>query len=191
MRTPRYRKQSRYCQTMKKSSLLAIVIFVSGSVSFVAFGQDDAHLSQEQIDRIHEALQRLSFGSHFITPKKTEWPPEGLTGKIISVQDDLVEVSVGSDDGLSPGHRLRVVRNGREIAILQVVTTDYDTARAKLLGPGHSALRAGDSIEAISKPPTPDATHEGKSLTFAKVARAESVLFRLRCRLRRGTRGHR
>ena len=118
--------------------------------------KDPTQFSPQQIEELVKHIQ-ASRGSYFVVglPKRADWPPDGLTGEITSIKDNAVDVSVGIDDGISPGHRLRVVRNSRELATLQVEKADYSSARTRVVEGRQSLLRSGDVIQAVPKPPAP------------------------------------
>lgn len=63
----------------------------------------------------------------------TRNPPK-LKGEILALNaDNLVEVSLGSDDGLKKGHTLEVSRQARYLGRLEVVSTQTDRAVAKVV----------------------------------------------------------
>jgi hypothetical protein len=56
-----------------------------------------------------------------------------VDGVITAVADDLVEVSIGSDDGLQPGHELEVFRADQYVGRLRVVSVKPDRAVVRIL----------------------------------------------------------
>ncbi len=51
-------------------------------------------------------------------------PPEGLEGEVTAVpRPDVVEISVGADDGVRKGHKFVVTRpsTGKYIGIIEVI----------------------------------------------------------------------
>ncbi len=56
-----------------------------------------------------------------------------VDGVITAVADDLVEVSIGSDDGLQPGHELEVFRADEYVGRLRVVSVKPDRAVVRIL----------------------------------------------------------
>ena len=56
-----------------------------------------------------------------------------VDGVITAVADDLVEVSIGSDDGLRPGHELEVFRADEYVGRLRVVSVKPDRAVVRIL----------------------------------------------------------
>jgi len=56
-----------------------------------------------------------------------------VTGRVTAVSDTLVEVSIGSDDGLRPGHELEVSRDDQYIGRLRVVSVEPDRAVVRIL----------------------------------------------------------
>ncbi len=61
-------------------------------------------------------------------------PPE-RNGTVLAVNRPklLVEISIGHDDGLRPGHLLDVTRDGRYVGKLRVRNADYNRAVAEIL----------------------------------------------------------
>jgi predicted nucleic acid-binding Zn-ribbon protein len=60
--------------------------------------------------------------------------PPPLRGKVLAVnQNDLLEVSLGSDDGLRPGNTLEVFRGSNYLGRVQVLETSPDKAVGKIL----------------------------------------------------------
>lgn len=56
-----------------------------------------------------------------------------VDGVITAVADELVEVSIGSDDGLQPGHELEVFRADEYVGRLRVVSVKPDRAVVRIL----------------------------------------------------------
>lgn len=70
-------------------------------------------------------------------PEKYRDTPPVVEGLVLAVpQQDLIEISIGEDDGLLKGHKLQVVRvqGGRKIYVgrIEVVRTDYDKSVCKI-----------------------------------------------------------
>ena len=74
--------------------------------------------------------------------------PPALRGKVLAVnQNDLLEVSLGSDDGLRAGNTLEVFRGSSYLGRVQVLTTQSDRAVAKVL-PDYKkgVIQKGDDV---------------------------------------------
>lgn len=82
----------------------------------------------QQLAGARDVLQRhgLSIGESSVPP--------ALRGKVLAVnQNDLLEVSLGSDDGIRTGNTLEVFRGNSYLGRVQIVTTQTDRAVAKIL----------------------------------------------------------
>jgi hypothetical protein len=64
-------------------------------------------------------------------------PPPNVSGLVLSVEDDAVEISLGSDAGLKPGHRLGVFRTLADQSIyvgrIEVTRTAPDKSACKVI----------------------------------------------------------
>ena len=69
------------------------------------------------------------FGYNYKSDYKSKEPPHPLEGLVLSVTSDkVVEISLGSDDGLKEGHKLEVTRGGTYVGRIQVTRTTPDRA---------------------------------------------------------------
>jgi len=135
-----------------------------------AQGQRDKHFSRvvELTDQIHQAqgeLKRLEerriqlaaqvaaqgqvLTAHGLTK---DTPVDGLPpqvrGKVLAInRDDMIEISLGSDDGLRPGHTLEVFRGSKYLGRLEVLHATPDRAVGKVL-PGFKkgAIQKDDDV---------------------------------------------
>lgn len=74
-------------------------------------------------------------------------PPQ-LFGKVLAINDEkMVEVSVGSDDGLRVGHTMEVYRGDKYIGRVVILTTNTDRSVAKIL-PDYTKtpIQKGDNV---------------------------------------------
>lgn len=62
--------------------------------------------------------------------------PPKVDGIVLQVADDLIEMSIGSDDGLSQGHTLDVSRSSKYIGRVSIVRTSPDRSVGKII-PGY------------------------------------------------------
>jgi predicted nucleic acid-binding Zn-ribbon protein len=78
---------------------------------------------------------------------KLDGPP-AVNGEITSISNNLVEVSVGKDDGIRIGHTLDVYRGGQYLGRLKVTRSEDDRAIAEVL-PSYQKgmMRAGDRVD--------------------------------------------
>ena len=62
-------------------------------------------------------------------------------------REDLLEISIGSDDGLKKGHTLHVFRNSKYLAKIEIVRITPDRAVAKIIpGSLQGPIRRGDIV---------------------------------------------
>jgi cell division protein FtsL len=74
--------------------------------------------------------------------------PPLARGKVLAInRDDMIEISLGSDDGLRAGHTLEVFRASRYLGKVEVLTTSNDRAVGKII-PGFKkgAIQRGDDV---------------------------------------------
>lgn len=75
--------------------------------------------------------------------------PPALHGVVLAIgQNDLVEVSLGSDDGLRNGNTLEVFRGNTYLGRVQIMTTQTDRAVGKILADWtkKGAIQKGDEV---------------------------------------------
>ncbi len=109
---------------------------------------DALHVAQNQLDTLKEeqmalneqvARQKALLERHGLDPNEPlEGTPPTVDGIVTVVgRRGLVEISIGRDDGIRPGHTLEVYRRiggqSKYVGRLQVVRTDPDRAVAKIL----------------------------------------------------------
>ena len=83
---------------------------------------------------------------HNINPYSESVPPR-VDGLVVAARDGMVEVNLGSDDGLRKGHRLEVVSNNKYLGRIEVIRAEADQSAAIVLpeyrrGP----IQKGDSV---------------------------------------------
>jgi hypothetical protein len=74
-------------------------------------------------------------------------PPQ-IRGKILAIsQDNMVEVSLGTDDGLRIGHTLEIFRGSKYLGRLEILEAQPDRAVGKIL-PGFKkgAIQKDDDV---------------------------------------------
>ncbi len=74
--------------------------------------------------------------------------PPRLDGLVTEATNaDLIELSLGSDDGLRKGHQLEVTRGNQYLGRVEVVSTKPDVAVARILKPYQKGpIKRGDSV---------------------------------------------
>ncbi len=84
----------------------------------------------EQITKMRGVMNKLGIDEN--TP--TDNIPPQLEGLVVSVgASNLVEISLGSDDGIRKGHQLDVYRDGKYLGRIVVMDTEPDRAVASIL----------------------------------------------------------
>lgn len=104
---------------------------------------DEVHKQQQDLGRLQERNQQIAgqivharkllaqYGKDIASPLDPTPPP--LRGKVLAINDEkMVEISLGSDDGLAPGHTVDVSRGEKYIGRLVVLRTATDKAVAKI-----------------------------------------------------------
>lgn len=86
----------------------------------------------EQLANAKEVLQKFNLSSE--PSRYTDKPPKGVAGIVLAApQNGLVEVSIGSDDGLLVGHRLDAYRGSTYLGKIEVIRLVPDKAVCKVL----------------------------------------------------------
>jgi septal ring factor EnvC (AmiA/AmiB activator) len=119
---------------------------------------DQIHQAQGDLKRLDErnvqlasqvAASRKVLDAHGLSKDTpVDGIPPQIRGKVLAInQDNMIEVSLGSDDGLRAGHTLEIFRASNYLGRLQVLRTDTDRAVGKIL-PGFkkAAIQKGDDV---------------------------------------------
>jgi hypothetical protein len=128
----------------------------------------------ELTDQLHKAfgeVKRLKEENTRLTAWLPPPPPKGLEGLVTATaKNGLVEISLGSEDGLKPGHQLSVCRaKGKALDVLGevvVVNAAPDKAICRVVTESlKGATRKGDRVttgERPGPPPPPQAPKAGE-----------------------------
>jgi hypothetical protein len=108
---------------------------------------DQVHQAQGEVKRLEE--RRIQLASQLASANLVlnrnglhkDMPVDGipprLRGKILAInRDNMVEVSLGSDDGLAAGHTLEVFRGSKYLGRVEVLHATSDRAVGKII-PGY------------------------------------------------------
>ena len=113
---------------------------------------------RDRVARFSTLLRRAGLSDDISVVKGLESPPpvEGQVLRIDSLNKRL-EISIGSDDGLVPGHELFLYRTQPEAAYLgkvQVLTVDPDQAVCKVIGTTVQGkkIKEGDIVSTSTRP---------------------------------------
>lgn len=106
--------------------------------------QDDATLYQARWETAQSALKMVG-----ITDPE-DVPPAELKGEILKVNSDqLVEISLGRDDGLREGHTLEVYRGAQYLGRIRIRTVKDDRSTGKVLSNFRKGyIQEGDKVAA-------------------------------------------
>jgi uncharacterized protein YhaN len=119
---------------------------------------DQVHQYQNELARLDErrvqlageiAAQRKVLVAHNLSKDTpVDGIPPTLHGKVLAVnRDNMVEVSLGADDGLRTGHTLEVYRGDKYVGRVEVLQSTTDRAVAKVLtGFRKAAIQKGDDV---------------------------------------------
>ncbi len=116
------------------SSLVAKTDEANGYAIEMQTLQKQAALAAEQLADAMEVLRKFKLDAQ--PSVYSGQPPQGVNGIVVAVgQDGLVEISVGSDDGLLVGHRLDAYRisGGTYLGKIEVYKVVPDRAACKVL----------------------------------------------------------
>jgi hypothetical protein len=72
-------------------------------------------------------------------------PPSTVDGVITAVKKEFAEISIGADDGLKVGHKLKVVRDGVDSGLVVVRRIDPDRAVVESVEKD-GVLKTGDGV---------------------------------------------
>jgi multidrug efflux pump subunit AcrA (membrane-fusion protein) len=119
---------------------------------------DELHSTHGELERLQERLNQLTatlgtykqkLTANGISPDAplADVPP-ALKGVVTAVRrGDLIEVSIGADDGLRVGHTIEVYRGQTYLGRAEIVQTAPDRAVAKILKDYHKGVvQAGDQV---------------------------------------------
>jgi len=117
---------------------------------------DQVHQVTNEITRLKEregqlaqqlAATRMILSKRGISAAETDVPPP-LRGKVLAVStSDLLELSLGADDGIRAGNTLEVFRGNSYLGRVQVVKTESNRAVAKILPDfKKGAIQKGDDV---------------------------------------------
>ncbi|HEX3727100.1 MAG TPA: hypothetical protein VHV08_12685 [Pirellulales bacterium] len=119
---------------------------------------DQVHQNQGELKRLQErdvqlagqlASSKKVLDAHGLTrDTPVDNIPPQIRGKVLAInQDNMVEISLGSDDGLRAGHTLEIFRASHYLGRVEVLSTSTDRAVAKII-PGFKkgAIQKGDDV---------------------------------------------
>ena len=94
--------------------------------------QKQAVLTAEQLSDAKEVLRKFNLNAE--PSRYSGKPPQGVAGIVTAApQNGLVEISIGSDDGLLVGHRLDAYRSSTYLGKIEVIKIVPDKAVCKVL----------------------------------------------------------
>jgi hypothetical protein len=99
-------------------------------------------------DQYAQAHDVLKANDLEITTPVANIPPR-VKGEVVEAAEDMITISVGSDDGIKPGHYIDVSRNERYLGRAQVTRVTPDRAVARILGGEFrkATIQEGDDVQ--------------------------------------------
>ncbi|MHB8901302.1 MAG: zinc ribbon domain-containing protein [Thermoguttaceae bacterium] len=93
--------------------------------------QKQATLTSEQLANAMEVLRKFNLKGEPAVYADT--PTKGVMGIVTALSGDLLQISLGEDDGLRVGHRLDAFRQSTYLGKIEVVKTQADQAVCRVL----------------------------------------------------------
>jgi len=105
-----------------------------------------------QINKMKEDIEYAKVGAN----EKAKNPPANVEGEVTSVpRPDVVEISLGADDGVRIGHQFAVTRPsiGKYIGVIEVIRVDYPNRAVCRPDKSRQSdqIQKGDHVKAIAK----------------------------------------
>lgn len=105
---------------------------------------DQIHQAQGELKRLEERRIQLAaqlaqanqvLTAHDLSPDTpVDGKPPEVRGKVLAVnQDNMIEISLGSDDGLRVGHTLEIFRGSKYLGRIEVLHSTHDRSVGKVL----------------------------------------------------------
>jgi len=113
---------------------------------------------RDRLARVTTLLRRAGLSDDITTVKGTEAPPP-VQGEVSRVDpmNQKMEITIGSDDGLAPGHELNLYRlkpRTEYLGRVRIVTVDPDQAVARVIGKtvNGKKIQEGDIVSSTIRP---------------------------------------
>ena len=114
------------------SSLVAKTDKANGLAIEMETLRKQALLTSEQLADAMDVLDKFKLSAE--PSRYTGKPPQGVAGIVLAAsQNGLIEVSIGSDDGLLVGHRLDAYRGSTYLGKIEVISIKPDRAVCKVV----------------------------------------------------------
>lgn len=110
---------------------------------------------QQMADALAQANRVLK--KNGLTPESlTDDIPPALTGVVAKVRDDLVEINLGTDDGLKNGHLIDIYRSGQFVGSAEVYNARNNQSVARVIPEmTNSAIQQNDFVTTEWSRPIP------------------------------------
>jgi len=112
--------------------------------------QEEQLRNQNTLLEARTQTMRATLVSAGLNEDPDDAPPAGLKGEVLAVgRDNMIEVSVGRDDGIKSDHLLEVYRGSQYLGRLRILRVEDDKAIGAVL-PGFrkGRIQAGDQVAA-------------------------------------------
>jgi hypothetical protein len=112
---------------------------------------------RDRAARFQTLLRRNGLSDDIATVKGTDTPP-AVEGQVSRVEDNKsIEITIGSDDGLVPGHELFVYRTTPQpeyLGKVKIISVDPDQAVARVIGATvhGKKIKEGDIVSSTIRP---------------------------------------
>jgi predicted nucleic acid-binding Zn-ribbon protein len=119
---------------------------------------NNANDLRDRVARFSTLLRRHGLSDDITTVKGTESPPT-VHGEVsrVDAQNRTVEITIGSDDGLVPGHELflyRVKPRPEFLGKIKIITVDPDQSVGRVIGTTlqNKRIKEGDIVSSTIRP---------------------------------------
>jgi chromosome segregation ATPase len=119
---------------------------------------NNANDLRDRVARFSTLLRRNGLSDDITTVKGTESPPT-VHGEVsrVDAQNKSIEITIGSDDGLVPGHELflyRVKPRPEFLGKIKIITVDPDQSVGKVIGSTIQGkkIKEGDIVSSTIRP---------------------------------------
>ena len=126
------REEIKVAQADRDKNFKTVVTLTDDVHNAVAERQRLDKINQTLIQQLAEVKECIGYFKIDLKNYKAKDPPAGTRGQVTAAnRPDMVEISLGSDDGIRKGHKLEVVRvdgNSTYVGRIEVIETSPDRA---------------------------------------------------------------
>ena len=96
----------------------------------------------EQVAKLTKVMRSAELDENMLT----NGIARPLDGEIMSINGDMVAISIGTDDGLRKGHVVEIHRNGKYVGKAEVLKADPNRSSGRLISPLQDRVQRGDYV---------------------------------------------